>query len=228
MLTNNELYLIHGWGFDNQIWNNWLPHIDKNISTYIFDRGYFKNKKQDFSFNISSRSKIVITHSFGLHYLTKQHFNQIHLLVLISGFRHFHAHAQNEQLSKKQIVLMKHKLVVDPTEVLKNFYSRCGIDNRIVPMLINCELLYEDLLALDMHQTDLDDLKSVPRILLLQGNQDHIVPAEHSIQLNKHLSNSKLFLNDTAEHALPFTDHIWCINTIQALLNNKIFVQPDS
>ncbi len=224
MLTNVELYFIHGWGFNHAVWKKWLPDLRQSITTNLFDRGYFKNKKHDFNFNFSSRSKILIAHSFGLHYLSAKDFSQIHMLILIGGFRQFHEYAENYKFSQKQIELMKQKLLLDPTNLLTDFYRNCGLENATPNSpLLNRELLYDDLVLLNTHQLDLDNLKSIPQILLLHGAKDTIVNAEHSRRLHEQLPHSKLFLNEKEGHALPLTDADWCINTIQSQFHKKLF-----
>ncbi len=224
MLTNVELYFIHGWGFSNTVWNQWLATLNKGITANLFDRGYFKNKKQEFKFNFSGRSKVLITHSFGLHYLKATDFSQIHTLVLIGSFRYFHENAHNFNSSQKQIELMKQKLLADPIDLLTNFYTNCGLENTGPSSpLINSELLYDDLVLLNTHHLDLDNLKSIPRILLLHGTKDAIVSSEHSKRLHELLPHSKLFLNENEGHALPLSDPDWCINTIQSQFNKKLF-----
>ena len=37
-----EIYFVHGWGCDGNVWHKWLPAINKNVSYQIFDRGYFE------------------------------------------------------------------------------------------------------------------------------------------------------------------------------------------
>lgn len=224
MLTNIELYFVHGWGFNNTVWHKWSASLKQSIPANFFDRGYFKNKKQEFNFNFSGRSKILIAHSFGLHYLSANDFSQIHMLILINGFRQFHEYAENIAFSQKQIELMKRKLLLDPTDLLTNFYTNCGLQNTTPDSpLTNSRLLYDDLVLLNTHHLDLDNLKSIPKILLLHGAKDIIVDPEHSKGLHKQLPNSKLFLNEKEGHALPLTDPDWCINTVQSQFNKKLF-----
>jgi len=224
MITNTELYFIHGWGFDNKVWDPWLDCLAQSIRANIFDRGYFKNRKYDFKFNISGCAKIVISHSFGLHHLSANDFSQIEMLVIISGFRYFHEYSSNRELSEKQIELMKRKLLLNPARLLGDFYSACGLkENRISSALINRELLYEDLALLNKNQIDLESIKSIPSILLLHGAEDNIINHEYSRRLHDLLPHSKLFINDKEGHALPLTDPYWCINNIQAQFYKKVF-----
>lgn len=224
MSANIEVYFLHGWGFDSAIWNDWLFCVNQNVITYVFDRGYFKNKKQNFELNFSARSKIVIAHSFGLHYLSAKDFSQINTLILISSFCYFHEYAANPKLSYKQIDLMKQKLVNDPAGVLCNFYSRCGLKEYSVnPPLINTQLLYDDLIELNRHQVDRASVKSIPNVILLHGVQDNIVIKDHSNGLHDVLLNSSVFISESEGHALPLTNPDWCINMIESGLNKKIF-----
>jgi len=224
MLANIELYFVHGWGYDSNVWNKWLPQIRPDVIPYIFNRGYFKANKQNFSFNISARFKIVIAHSFGLHYIPPIDFSQIHMLVLINSFRQFHEYSQNYKFSKRQIALMKQQLMLDPESLLADFYFNC--DQKSKPTqttLINRQLLNDDLVFLDTNEIDLDTLKPIRQILLLHGSYDKIVDIEHSKRLNKQLPNSKLFVHRKAGHALPLTNSQWCINTIQKQLSKQLF-----
>jgi len=225
MLANIELYFVHGWGYDASVWDKWLPQLRPDVTPYIFNRGYFKANKQNFTFNISARFKVVIAHSLGLHYIRPIDFSQIHMLVLISSFRQFHEHSQNYKYSQKQVALMKQRLIIDPETLLADFYSNCGQRSKAnETTLINRQLLYDDLILLDTNEIDLDVLKPIPQILLLHGGYDGVVDIKHSKRLNEQLPNSQLFRHRRAGHALPSINSQWCINTIQKQLSKKLFI----
>ncbi len=219
-----EIYFVHGWGFDSRIWDSWLPASNPDLPIFNFDRGYFNGKQQAFALNKSSLAKIVIVHSFGLHFIPPDLSSQIDLLVIISGFRYFHEAAANEKLSKKRIEQMKHRLLAQPQHLLDDFYRNCGLKSTMPPTNINRQALYDDLSFLNEHRIDLADLSRVPQILLLHGAGDQIVDSGHSQQLNELLPNSILCINNNAPHALPATDVHWCIN---AIMDNQKYIKQD-
>ena len=227
MLANTELYLLHGWGYDSSVWTPWLSAIKADVTPYIYDRGYFKTNKQNFSFNISGSFKIVIAHSLGLHYLSASDFNQIHMLVLIGSFQNFHECSANYKLSKKQIAIMQKQLLTEPKQLLQDFYSNCDMKHSALNHpLMSTQLLSDDLWLLDNVQINIDLLKPIKQVLLLHGSNDTIVDIEHSKLLNKQLPNSKMFIHRKAGHALPFSNRLWCLNTIQSQLDTKILIEP--
>jgi len=215
-----ELYFVHGWGCDSNIWQKWLPAISKDVSYHIFDRGYFGRAKSNICLNKTNSTKILISHSFGLHLIPPESLQDIDLLVLISSFRYFHEQTSNGKLSGKSIKLMKQRLAQDPLALLQDFYLKCGLNNTKPPSFstINHQLLMDDLLLLDTHQVDLGQLRKIPEIILLHGACDQIVSIEHSQLMHKQLPNSQLFISDHAEHGLPVTLAKWCMQIID---NNK-------
>lgn len=223
MVANAEFYFVHGWGCDSRLWDGWATFTKADAPVYKFDRGYFNGPEKVFSLAQSSLSKILITHSLGLHLIPVDAFKQIDLLVLISSFRYFHEEQAHEKVSKKSIRLMKQRLLTDPQGLLDDFYLNCGLNKQRARHLsdLNSELLHDDLLFLDRNQINLAELLQVKQILLLHGACDRIVSLEHSKRLNKLLPNSKLLVNESAEHGLPATDAQWCINAI--IDNQKYF-----
>jgi len=225
-MTNAVLYFIHGWGCDGSIWHTWLPAINKSVPYQIFDRGYFGAEKNNISIKNTAAMNIVIAHSLGLHLLPPESFQRTDLLVLVSSFRYFHEQSLNGKLSEKSIRLMKQRLVQDPLALLKDFYLKCGLGslkssnlsytgNPLSISSIDHQLLIDDLSMLDKHQIDHAQLQHIPQVILLHGLRDQIVNPEHSQLMHQLLPNSRLFINDQAEHALPITDAQWCMQIIE-------------
>ncbi len=224
MQTNIEIYFLHGWGFESGVWKNWLPQLNSDNSSFIFDRGYFSSHKNNFSLAKSIHPKIVIAHSFGLHYLSVLDLSQIHTLILLGSFLHFHQHSNNHRLAKKKIALMKKQLVIDPKNLLCDFYTNCGITRSLSQFQnINQQLLHEDLHYLDTNQISLDSLKSIKEVILLHGYHDKIVNIQHSQTIHKELPNSKLLINPYADHSLPIAYSQWCLKAIESQLQIQIF-----
>lgn len=226
MKNNIEIYFLHGWGFDWRCWDEWKRFINPDISLHFFNRGYFNQTKNDFDLSLSDTFKIVIAHSFGLHYLPSLVFENIDILVLISSFVQFHQYATNLKISQKQIALMKKRILTDPQGLLKDFHSRCGLnDYTISNKNFNTQLLYDDLDMLDNNIIEIDELKTVRQMVLLHDTHDQIVSYAHSEMLNKKLTESKLFLHSGNGHALPLLSPLWCIQSVQAAQSKTILAK---
>lgn len=232
-MNATEIYFVHGWGCDGTVWHKWLPAINKNATYQIFDRGYGEIDGENISLSNTTSFKVLIAHSLGLHFIPLEFFQRINVLVLISSFRHFHEKSLKGRLSEQRISWMRRRLMTDPQALLQDFYSNCGWKQAKLPHpdKIDRQLLCDDLTFLDKNQIDLAALQEIPLILLLHGARDQIVSAEHSQLMHKLLPNSKLFVHEQAEHALPLTHASWCmdiINDQQKNSSDKIFSSPDT
>ena len=217
-----ELYFMHGWGFNSQIWQEWtLPSLG-NVVRNKFDRGYFS--KANMTFPLDSHAlRVLIVHSFGLHMVPKELFAKIDFLVLISSFNNFLTNSNDDRVQKKKLAIMRRKFSTHPKEVLADFYLECGIDAVKEAAFVTFETLNQDFLKTDLDllvtsSFDLALLSSIPRILLLHGENDRVVSINQSKILQSKLSNSHLFIIPQGEHALPLLNYRECADLVEAML----------
>ena len=176
------------------------------------DRGYFGPASPDMQID-ASQPHVAVVHSFGLHLLPESFYLHLDGLVIISGFISFNSHANADDSFIKK---MLEKLPKNTLEVLKRFYRRCGCTAELaIPSLaINHAPLIQDLTLLETNSFDIRKIAHIPKIVLLHGADDKIVPLEKSVELQQQLPQSKLFVNNDAGHALPFTHLDWCFHII--------------
>lgn len=218
-----QWYLQHGWGFDSRIWYKWKSLIPDDNIIILPDRHYFNSNKEIASDSVSQDSAlIVVSHSFGLHFLSEKILSRADILVIIGGFEYFHPLDKRlEKRSRLIIEKMIQHLDKDPESLLSEFYANCGYpaENSLkVPDEIkNLALLKEDLQLLNEHKLDLSRLKKLKKILILNGDSDRIVKVEKAKSLHEKLKNSQLIIKENSGHLLLYTEPEWCLNQIKNL-----------
>jgi hypothetical protein len=162
-------YCFHGWGFPASIFQNFGS----------FNRGYFGNE------STGEISPLVVTHSFGLHLVSKNVWKQCKKLVVLSGFI---------RLSDRvKIRAMRGRLRREPESLLRAFYAEAGYHGN-TPWLeeaVNVALLDEDLCRME-EVLDLEPLISIPEITLFQAKGDRIVAEERGFELLRQFPHAKL------------------------------------
>jgi hypothetical protein len=83
----------------------------------------------------------------------------------------------------------------------------------------NLELLAYDLSLLETAKLDYSNIARIPRILLLHGMSDIIVPPSRAYELQRYLPQSRLILHNSANHALPFLHMDWCLQHIMCYVD---------
>ena len=221
----------HGWGFGADCWDDWRDVLPANFTLHCSDRGYFGPVVA----TVPRRFQILITHSFGLHMVVPEFVAAAELVVVISGFRHFHAERPTSaRRSRRTVEKMLVRLQDEPEALLVDFHARCGTgvtggidgtdgteDFGGQSRVVDRRRLYEDLQFLQDSFLDLDSLSGVGRVLLLHGDDDRIVPAERATDLHRALRNSELRVVAAAGHALPMTHARGCWQEIERVWNMR-------
>lgn len=230
-MADLEMVLLHGWALDASFWNEWsslAAQFSASVRLTAAERGYFGSLQIDAEFPRSTGKKVLVTHSFGLHLAPAKLFEEADLLVIISGFAHFHAGSDKEsRLSQVAIRKMLQKLGHEPAQVLKDFYRNCalpeeyGVDEISPPGKIQIELLRADLELLHRSTVKTDWLSRPREVLLLHGQQDKIAPPHHLEDLKSIRPDSRLSTIENASHALPYEYPQWCLQQIHSSLMVK-------
>lgn len=208
---------FHGWGFDRHIWQPWSVYLSEFGSFQKYDRGYFNNPK---AVQIEKDSPLVlITHSYGLHWLDESMLEQADLLIVTCGFLYFHPYAAQYKRRSRQIVQeMINQLEVYPQRVLRKFY-----ENSFAPQEspkidfsdIDHQLLIDDLKQLQEAEIEVQKLKKVAKVCILHGSNDHVVTNKKGRQIYNQLQeHSQYFEIKNAGHALPKTHYRQCLEFI--------------
>jgi len=223
-----EVIAYHGWGFEGEIWDLWQTYLEPGYRLKKFNRGYF-GSENNLEFEKDSFKKIIFTHSFGLHLCPVEQFDQADLLIIFSGFGTFHPHAPQFKKRSRYIVgQMLKKFRKNPGEVVEAFKQNCYFPepySKDENDDMNTKKLEKDLQALNDSQIDIENLKKVPRICILHGAKDTIVPkTKGRILFDKLKDRSQYFEIKEAGHALPFTHTQKCWSFLkpefESLINN--------
>ena len=192
----------HGWGFGAWCWDRWRDALPAGFALHCPDRGYFGP-----AVAVAARPRIVLAHSLGLHLLSSQLCATAELIVVISGFRSFHAScARQARRSRRTVEQMLARLEREPAALLADFYARCGAPpDRRWPRAVDVGGLRRDLQLLQESALELSAIPVAAQVLILHGSRDRVVPVERAEELGAMLPNSALALVAEAGHALPLT-----------------------
>jgi pimeloyl-[acyl-carrier protein] methyl ester esterase len=184
-----------------------------------------------------------MAHSYGLHLCPVEQLQQASKIVIFCSFAQFHPTSEPlKRRSQKILQQMIDQFMIDPQRVLCNFQLKCYhpcAGQETCSVNFDANLLLHDLNDLQTAQMDLALLQTIPQILILQGDQDRIVPAASSAELVSQLfmNNSKddsfnasgdrivdanYHIVETAGHALPFTHLDCCWSKLHHCLEDRI------
>ncbi|NGP86981.1 alpha/beta fold hydrolase [Fodinibius halophilus] len=229
-MADCQFIALHGWGFDRHIWDHWETELSKYGNFQTYDRGYFDNP-QEIKVDNSGGPVVLISHSFGLHWITKNLLEAADLLIITGGFLYFHPYAaQYKRRSRLIVQEMVNELEINPEKVLQRFYDNCFSPleaEEIAYEELNLQLLLEDLQRLQDSRLDAEILKKVGKVCILHGSQDQIVPYKKGRQIYNQLQQyAQYFELKNAGHALPKTHHRQCLEfvtpEIQQVIKEKV------
>ena len=231
--TQTEILAYHGWGFTAACWQDYETAF---VSTTwkSFDRGYFGRPHSvqfssvKSSAGLESCRRVVIAHSYGLHFCPDGVLAQTDVLILLNSFLGFHGVEPSLQ-AKSQRKLQRMRQAFDHSlrQTWLNFMLQTFAPDLIPPHylsfqlepdLLQPDLLRQDLTALDQTSPNPDRLRSIPRILLLTSPDDRILTAPLNAT---HLPESTIteILLPQGGHGAPFSRSEDCIARIEEFLN---------
>lgn len=215
-----EVLLQHGWGWDAGCWDTWLPSAPAGVRLLTADRGYFGAPSTPVG-----QPRVLVAHSFGLHLLEPRWLAGAQLVVVLGGFQVFHPEGEAGRHSQRLVGRMRQRLARESVALLTDFHNQCfspETGQYSLPGQVEQQVLAADLERLDAQALDLCALAAVPRVLLLHGDQDRIVPVERAQALHRQLPKSRLQLVPGAGHALPFTRAPACWAQIQSEMRDGL------
>lgn len=210
--------LQHGWGFAADCWRGWLTRLPGTV--LLADRGYWHTPAQPAT---PPPGLVVICHSLGLHLLGPDLLAQARLLVIVSGFAHFHGVTPADgRFSRRHVQRMAARLGTDPRALLRDFYRDCDCAHWPLPSQDpNITLLAQDLTLLDQGHWHWPASATPPPTLILHGRHDKIVRPQRAEELADLLPGSHVVLIDQAGHGLPFTHADTCMKHILTSLGGR-------
>ncbi|MCO6441208.1 MAG: alpha/beta hydrolase [Nitrococcus mobilis] len=217
-----EILAFHGWGFDRNAWSVWPPYLASSWRLQAFDRGYY-GKPYDPVFSDPNARKIIFTHSYGLHLCPQQQLESCDLLVVFSGFLHFHSETLRLQ-GKSRLILqrMQKQFALEPGAVMRRFMQRCYAPARYEDHLnreFDRDRLAEDLRLLGHSRMAAATLEKARRVIVLHGSEDRIVPSSQGRALFDTLQPQARYHEiEGAGHALPFSHPQQCWAILEPVL----------
>ncbi|MBM3279109.1 MAG: alpha/beta fold hydrolase [Candidatus Handelsmanbacteria bacterium] len=215
-MSRTEVLLQHGWGFGPCCWAGWRAALPPEGVLRVADRGYFGTPCSP-----EGQPQVIVAHSFGLYLLEPRWLEGAQLVVGLGSFGTFHPEGEAGRRSRRVVGRMRRRLEEEPESLLAGFWSQCFAPEgggQDLPGPPEKPLLAADLARLDREALDLELLRGAPRVLLLHGEEDQVVPVEQAQALQRQLSNSRLEVLPGAGHALPLTRPAACWAAIAAAL----------
>lgn len=217
-----EIIAYHGWGFDGSFWKAWKKIIPKNISFKTANRGYF-NEKKNISFTSSNGPKILIVHSFGLHWCPTKQIENADCIVIFNGFRTFHpdeasARIQSEEILGKMISAFKK----NPQKVLEKFWENTFYPSKqtfTIKSDFDDKLLLNDLEMLSNSLFTPSNLKEGKPIISVDGGKDKILGKPRGKEFTELTKRDAVYhFIKEAGHALPVTHATDCWSFLSAMI----------
>jgi len=221
-----DLITFHGWGFSADIWSDWDSVVPDLVTIRHANRGYFGERKVPV-FKKSSEQKVLMTHSFGLHWCPDELLFLADHLVIFSGFLSFHPkQAKHARRSKLMLQQMMSRFVDKPKEVLDKFYEEAfkpSPASVTSPSEINHDILLDDLARLGSVQMRPELLHNIPAITIIHGEEDCVVQRVKAHELfSIFKSKSQYFEIKHSGHAVPFTRHTQCAGFLKPLFRMMV------
>jgi pimeloyl-[acyl-carrier protein] methyl ester esterase len=221
-----EVILQHGWAFDGQMWDPWLPVLERSgVGTHVGERGYFGAKLSTPRFGDQAKIRIVVAHSLGLHLLPPEVLANADAMLVIAGFLTFHPSDPMEQRRSQRVIkTMLAKFNDAPDVVLSDFWKNAyAPEHEHTPLVTRTDgttqRLAEDLERLHGCNMGIDVIGEKP-ILFVSGDADRIV--SHSVfqSFVESAHNCDAYTLKGAGHAIPVTRAAECISLLKWLLGS--------
>ncbi len=217
-----ELITCHGWGLSPSVWDVWEELLPADVSVTHLDRGYFGEEKEA-GFRYPGSRKIVMAHSFGLHWCPRQLVEQADHLIITGGFLSFHPDAPDEGRRSRLILRqMMSRFVEMPYEVLRDFYRNVWFPDRPsfdIPDKPDHDRLLHDLERLGSDHFPLMTLHRIPDVTIIHGEKDAIVHRTKGHELFNMLRKSRYLEIKEGGHAAVFTHAGQCYRFLKPLVD---------
>lgn len=204
-----ECIAFHGWGLDASFWDLVKNELSEAIEVKAADRGYFSEPViPEFSGNPAT-SKMLLVHSFGLHWCPENLIEEADIVVLTGSFLSFLSDEERERKAEikaldRMITLFKK----EPDSVLQNFYTRAFLPHKSYSFetspVMNHTLLLDDLKQMMNDHFDIPESLSSKSIFIIHGADDKIVSIEKARKMKEALpAVSSYFEIPGAGHLFP-------------------------
>lgn len=209
-----EIHAYHGWGMDDSFWDPFHSVLPGELIFKTANRGYF-GKPYFPRFEKDTKIRVVLTHSFGLHWCNTAVLSKADFLVIMNGFGSFYPDSEPlNTLSKKGLELTIRQFAETPEEVIQTFREKNmkPFSLQIKPQPgLNRERAMDDLKAMQFTRFPILDLDFGAVMITMDAGKDHILLEPRGKELIESYvgkKHSKIF--DGTGHALPYTNPEIC------------------
>ncbi|MDX1640777.1 MAG: alpha/beta hydrolase [Balneolaceae bacterium] len=220
-----QILAYHGWGFDKSLWYPLQKEFEDYVIFNLADRGYFSGPVEPSWKRDPGIKKVLLVHSYGLHWCSNKILEQADHLVMIGSFLNFHPEEKNEYKRSKLLVRkMITQLVEAPEMVLENFYENAFYPDEQKLEVPQASNLNHDLLLSDLSDLDRDQRKNarvfdLNSITIIHGAKDQIVSNDMARNMYKKLRlRSQYFEIKNGGHVLPLTHSSKIFEILKSLL----------
>jgi pimeloyl-[acyl-carrier protein] methyl ester esterase len=206
-----EIITFHGWGFSPAIWDGFEKNLCalENLDIRHADRGYFRKENLP-AFQQTDSRKIIIVHSYGLHWCPPEWIQSADHMIILSGFLSFHPRdPEKSRRSRHMLRQMKSRFVDEPEEVLNQFYENVFLPDKVNYQpgnRINHDRLLDDLEHLETSVINPDLLHGADQVTIIHGEEDQIVSNHKAHELFSMFTlNAQYFEIKHAGHGVLYT-----------------------
>lgn len=185
-----------------------IVHLD-GFRCIAADRGYFGTAVEP-----SVEAACAVGHSLGGLHLLQALPRGCRGVVIINGFDRFAAMDGRPGVPSRIIDRMLTRFAQHPLEVVTDFRARCGAPPP--PETLNAARLGADLRLLRYADARTASAALALPVLLLQGGQDPILPAELRENSFAETGNVRRETLPDGGHLLPLSHPRWCAERIRA------------
>ncbi len=210
------LVFLHGWGFGPEAWSPWAEAFPER-PVALLDAGYYGPKR--YALPPCPDGWIGIGHSLGFARLLAMDIPWRGLLGF-GGFLRFCAPEPTCcGVPHTTVDAMIDRLEGDPTDVLRRFLRRCGMNGMSPrqPTAEGLSRLRRDLLFL--RGPGLSAPAGPPPTLLIHAADDRIVPLSLAEETCAALKGARLATLERGGHALPFLHMESCLSMCREFLH---------
>lgn len=236
-----EILAYHGWGFTASCWQPFARAFAP-ATWKSFDRGYFGNPQDiDFSTPSLGSVRVVIAHSYGLHFCPLSVLAKTELLILLNSFLSFHgSETRLQQKSQRKLGRMIQAFAQDPLQTWANFMTQTFLPDPVPlrytsgqDLEFSSDRLERSRLGADLEALNqlapppewMDCLAQIPRILLVTSLADRIVTEPLRAAQFPQGGIVEILL-PSGGHGAPFvqTDH--CVTKISEAIGSYVSQKP--
>ncbi|NBB77032.1 MAG: hypothetical protein GVY02_06595 [Bacteroidetes bacterium] len=227
-----QILAYHGWGLDYSFWDLVKSELGGIYKLNAANRGYFGEElNPEWDKFHSEIPKIVIAHSYGLHWCPEERIEKADGLILVNSFTQFHPRKAVEfKASKRLTKALIISLTKKPEIALNDFQQLAYLPSKAPKFKhdlthADLELLQHDLADLDRDNHRISHLKKTKSIRIIHGTSDQIVSIDLARRMSSEdLPSSQMLEVEEGGHMLPRTHSTIIATQIKFLVRSLIEV----